>query len=117
MRQKIYRDKHGIDAWDQQNGLRCFVHLLNSSQYLAVTGRKPPQKPPTSFDYTNSGLPWFEYYSDNESLAGAERLGKLTSLAAKSIEKGQGPLADNEAAEPLETKIIRKGNAVREGSF
>jgi len=30
MRQTIQEDDYGIDAWDQQHGLRCFIHLANS---------------------------------------------------------------------------------------
>jgi hypothetical protein len=56
MRQEIYDDKYGVDAWDQSAGSRCFVHLLNSLGYLEVTGQRPPQPPPTAADYTRAGL-------------------------------------------------------------
>ncbi len=117
MRQQIYEDEYGIDAWDQDNGFRCFIHLANSAQYLAITGHQPPHKPPTANDYTSAGLPWFDYYSDSKVLSGSDKLGKLTSVAAKVIEKGKGLLPDNEPVHPKTVKIISKGNVVRDGKF
>ncbi|WP_419601349.1 hypothetical protein [Thiolapillus sp.] len=117
MRQQIYEDEYGIDAWDQDNGFRCFVHLVNSAQYLAITEHQPPHKPPTARDYTSAGLPWFDYYSDSKALTGSDTLGKLTSVAAKVIEKGKGPLPDNEPVHPKTVKMISKGNVVRDGEF
>lgn len=60
MRQEIYEDDYGLEAWDQEQGFRCFVHLANSEQYQAITGHAPPHKPPTVGDYTEAGLPWFD---------------------------------------------------------
>ena len=117
MRQEIYEDEYGIDAWDQDNGFRCFIHLANSEQYLAITGHQPLHTPPTAKDYTSAGLPWFDYYSDSKALAGSDTLGKLTSVAAKVIEKGKGLLPDNEPVHPKTVKIISKGNVVRDGEF
>lgn len=117
MRQEIYEDEYGIDAWDQDNGFRCFVHLTNSAQYLAITGNQPPHTPPTANDYTSAGLPWFDYYSDSKALTGSDTLGRLTSVAAKVIEKGKGLLPDNEPVHPKTIKIISKGNVVRDGEF
>ena len=117
MRQEIYEDEYGIDAWDQDNGFRCFVHLANSAQYLAITGHQPPHTPPTAKDYTSAGLPWFDYYSDSKALTGSDTLGKLTSVAAKVIEKGKGLLPNNEPVHPKTVKMISKGNVVRDGEF
>ena len=104
MRQKIYEDKYGIDAWDLNSGLRCFIHLANSEQYQTITGYLPPHKPPTADDYTSAGLPWFDYYDDGKALSGSDTLRKLTSVAAKVIEKGNGLLPDNE---PVQPKLLR----------
>jgi len=117
MRQKIYEDETGIDAWDQDNGYRCFIHLANSEQYLAIKGHQPPHKPPTAGDYTSAGLPWFDYYDDSKALSGSETLSKLTSVASKAIEKGNGLLPDNDPVQPKTVKIISKGNVVRDGEF
>ena len=117
MRQQIYEDHYGIEAWDQDNGSRCFTHLLNSAQYMAITGKQPPHKPPTATDYTSAGLPWFDYYDDSKALAGSDKLSKLTSVAAKVIEKGKGPLPDNDPVQPKLVKDLHVGTAVRGGEF
>jgi hypothetical protein len=38
MRQEIYKDPHGLDAWDKTQTARCFVHLANSAVYRQITG-------------------------------------------------------------------------------
>lgn len=117
MRQEIHEDDYGIDAWDQTQGARCFVHLANSAQYQAITGRRPPHKPPSARDYTRAGLPWFDYYSDGEALAGSGLLSKLSSLAAKVIEKGNPPLTDNGPVQPEVVRPLGKARMVREEDF
>ena len=100
MRQEIYEDEHGIDAWSSTSS-RCFVHLLNSVRFLAVTGAAPPEEPPTAADYSNAGLPWFDYYGgDKAALGGAKQLAGLQSVAAKSWQKGAGAVSGNEPATP-----------------
>lgn len=117
MRQEIFEDEYGIDAWDQDNGYRCFIHLANSEQYQAITGHPPPHQPATAKDYTSAELPWFDYYNDSKALPGVDTLGKLISVAAKVIEKGQGPLPNNDPVQPKIIKAIGKGNMVRDGQF
>ena len=91
--------------------------MANSEQYLAITGHRPPHKPPTAGDYTSAGLPWFDYYDDSKVLPGADTLSKLTSVAAKVIENGKGLLPDNDPVQPRTVKVICKGNVVRDGEF
>ena len=117
MRQKIVEDKFGLDVWDQENGLRCFIHLANSEQYRAITGHRPPHTPPSAKQYTDAGLPWFDYYDDQPALAGSVALGKLTSLAAMTIQKGKSLLGDNQPVEPKIIKQVRRGKTVRDGDF
>ena len=117
MRQTISEDKYGIDAWDQDNDRRCFIHLANSVQYQAITGHRPPHRPATAKEYTNAGLPWFDYYDDSKALPGSDALSKLTSVAAKVIEKGKGHLPDNDPVQPGIIKIVSKENVVRDGDF
>jgi hypothetical protein len=118
MRQEIYDDEHGVEAWDQTAGSRCFVHLLNSLGYLAVTGHQPPQPPPTAADYTRAGLPWVEYFdAEREALEGAVKLAGLDSVAAMSIKKGAGVIADNGPIGTPKVKPLGPVGAVREGEF
>lgn len=117
MRQEIYEDKYGIDAWDQDHGLRCYVHLANSEQYQAITGHNPPHQPPTAKNYTQAGLPWFDYYGDGEALGGSDALSKLTSVAAKFIEKSKSVLPGNDPVQTKNVKKLGKSNVVRCGKF
>ena len=116
MRQEIYEDKYGFDAWDTSTRSRCFVHILNSVQLLAVTGCEPPRRPPTARKYTNAGLPWFDYYGgDLSALEGAKKLAGLDSVAVKKLKKGEGFLQDNDPVEPVVKQL--GGVRVREGEF
>jgi hypothetical protein len=116
MRQEIYRDRYGIDAWDQDHGYRCFIHLANSVVYREITGQAPPHRPFTAKEYTDAGLPWFEYYGDGEALEGAPTLGGLLSLGAKIVGLGKELLKDNEPVQPKMVRSLGVGK-VRDGSF
>jgi hypothetical protein len=117
MRQEINDDSHGVDVWDQENGLRCFVHLVNSAVYTEITGTAPPHKPPTAKEYTAAGLPWFKFYSDAATIGGSKALGGLTSIGAKIVQKTGQPLQNNESVTPVKVKPIGNSNTVRQGHF
>lgn len=88
MNQEIYRDRFGLDAWDQNQGNRCFVTMANSMQWMAITGERPPTRPPTARQYAEAGLPWFLHYDrDREAMAGAERLAALESVPEPAQEE------------------------------
>jgi len=100
MRQEIYDDRYGLDAWDQRHSSRCFVTIANSAVWTAVTGERPPTEPPTAKEYTKRGLPWFDYYGgDAEAVEGAEKFAKLVSVATMGKQKGETPLPENESVD------------------
>ena len=118
MRQEIYEDEHGIDAWDTSIVSRCFVHIVNSAQFFHLTGCQPPGIPATAQDYTNAGLPWFDYYGgDLKALKGAKKLAGLDSVAAVKLKKGRGFLSDNDPVTPAVVKNELNRSMVREGVF
>lgn len=117
MRQEIYEDEYGLDAWDMSHSARCFIHLANSEMYQIVTGHMPPHRPPTAKEYTEAGLPWFDYYSDAKALPGSQVLSTLTSVAAKLIAKGQSPMKDNDPVRPRVVRELGDRARVREGEF
>lgn len=119
MRQDIYEDPHGFDAWELSASSRCFVHILNSFQYLQVTHEEPPTVPPTAEDYTDAGLPWFDYHeAELEALASPTKLSKLKSVAAIKAAEGADGLPDNESVSPTHVvKLSKHGPVVREGDF
>ena len=119
MEQEIYDDPYDLDAWDQRHASRCFVSIVNSAQWMAMTGEPPPTSPPTAQRYTEMGLPWFDYYGgDAQAVAGAKKFKKIASVAQVAEEKGQTPLPDNETIDVTHT--IKLGNhrarRVREGA-
>ena len=117
MRQEVYSDDYGFDAWDRSVCSRCFVHVLNSVQFFQVSGVAPPARPPTAREYTEAGLPWFEYYGgDRAALDGATKLASLDSVAATRLKKDGGLLADNDAVQPAVVTRVHRAR-VREGEF
>jgi hypothetical protein len=101
MRQQIYADRYGFDAWDQGVSSRCFVTLVDAVHWREVTGLAPPSRPPTAADYGKAGLPWFDYYAaDRETLAGAPELALVKSVAEIAEEKGDDSLDPEGGVEP-----------------
>jgi hypothetical protein len=120
MTQQIYDDPYGLDAWDQSVSSRCFVTLVDAVQWCEITGASPPTKPVTASDYTEAGLPWFDYYAaDLGTLAGAAELTAVKSVTEMAQEKGDDPLGAQEAVDPklvikLGPKPIGQPRPVRE---
>ena len=118
MKQEIYDDPYGLYAWDQEHPSRCFVTIVNSTQWMSITGEPPPTRPPTSRQYTDAGLPWFDYYGgDAEVISGTEKLAGIKSVAQIADEKGD-ELPGNEPVEV--SNVVKVGgtraNQVREFS-
>jgi hypothetical protein len=86
LKQPIYRDPYGIDAWDQSVACRCFVTLANAPQWEEITGQRPPTKPPTAKDYAEIGLPWFDYYGADQALPGSPELVRVASVEETAAE-------------------------------
>ena len=80
--QEIYEDEFGIEVWDTSAGARCFIHLVNSTQYSEVTGEPTPHRPITKNEYLKAGIPWFESYKEAPALHGGkfDLLRKLRSV-------------------------------------
>ena len=117
MRQEIYEDDYGIDAWETEAYSRCFVHILNSVAFFHVTGQSPPQQSPTAWEYTEAGLPWFDYFdAELTALEGAKELAKLESVGAKQGRRGGRPTPLDL---PVREALVRKTgrDRVREGAF
>ncbi|MCY3785069.1 MAG: hypothetical protein OXG79_14975 [Chloroflexi bacterium] len=114
MRQEIYEDEYGLDAWDQRHASRCFVTIANSTQWMALTGERPPTDPPKARDYTEAGLPWFDYYGgDLKALEETEKMRGFVSLAQLGSQKGQTPLPDNESMDAANVVTLRAASATQ----
>jgi hypothetical protein len=117
VKQKIFKDENGIEAWDQRYASRCFVHIVNSRDYASITGSIPPHRPIRCGDYEAAGLPWYDYYSDNSAVRGSAFLKRLKSVRAM-IGKPDGHLDMGEKmAKPKLLKVINKRSMVKDGKF
>lgn len=117
MRQEIYEDEFGLDAWDQRHASRCFVTIANSVQWMSLTGERPPTEPPTASAYTSAGLPWFDYFGgDLTALAETEKLRGIASVAEMGAANGESPLPENKSVDVDRViPLRRKGSSqVRE---
>lgn len=65
IKQNITPDKHGVDAWDQSNPDRLFVHLVNAEMWKQITGEYPPATPIDRGMYNRFNIPWFDIYDDH----------------------------------------------------
>ncbi len=121
MRQEIYDDEYDFEDWDLRHKSRCFVHIANSMVWRAVTGDEPPTVPPTAKEYRAAGIPWFNYYAEDQTaVEGSKILQKVKSVAQLGKKKGDVPLPDNHPVEIDKVVELRKGlkqSQVREGVF
>lgn len=109
MKQEIYADPHDFDVWDQRHGSRCFVTIANAAQWIAITGEKPPTRPPSAKTYTEAGLPWFDYYGgDAEAVAGAEKFKHLGSVAGLAKQNGESPAPEDETMNVGNTVVLAR---------
>ena len=90
---------------------------MNTDEYHSVTGKEPPNYPFSAEMYNAAGLPWFDFYSDNSSLDGADDLKNLKSVGAKTIEDTGYSLDNNSSFREKNIKKIRKPKFVREERF
>lgn len=97
MKQKIYPDPYGIDAWDQGQHTRVFVHIVNSSMWREITGEEPPATPVTAKSYADAGLPWFDLYDEGAStIAPTSTLKGVKSVKQLDQQKSTVPLQDDQ---------------------
>jgi hypothetical protein len=121
MRQEIYDDPCSIHDWDTEHRSRCFIHLVNSLTWKAITSENPPTKPPTAKDYTKAGYPWFDYYdAEQRAVNGSSTLAALKTVLQMGQEKRQSPLSENESVSVTNLVNLRAGlksDQVRESNL
>ena len=76
-------------------------------------------KPPTAKEYSDRGLPWFDYYAEVPAVDGGGALGKsLKSVAQVSVEKGDALFSEEKSVVPAVVRGVgpaqRSGGRVRE---
>lgn len=111
MRQDIYPDPYGVDAWDQSAASRCFVHLIDAAQWADISGSPAPTEPPSQQDYSNRGLPWFDYYAPEKGAISGSKL--LAGLKSWGSIYGKGPgAAAAKAGQPIQLGTVARGSGV-----
>lgn len=82
MRQVIHPAPFKIEDWDIAAADRVFVTMLHAKDWKSITGAAAPNQPPTAKEYSDAGLPWFEYYGkDQSALSGSAKLAGVRSVA------------------------------------
>jgi hypothetical protein len=99
--QKILKDPHGLDAWDDEHFDTLIVHVLNSAQHEAVTGRPAPASIVSARTYTEHGFPWFRHYEEDapdvppsETLAALSSLAQIVSVAEERVDVPDSGIID-----------------------
>jgi hypothetical protein len=117
LRQKIYPDPYGIDAWDQKNYGRAFVHIVNSAQFADITGAAPPPTPIDAEVYTKHGLPWFDLYDEGAGdLAPSPALIGVKTIAERDAEREIPAAQDSFDVPADQIEQIHRRDAQREAS-
>jgi hypothetical protein len=121
MRQEIYNDPYSIHDWDTERGSRCFIHLVNSTTWQAITGQRPPSSPPAAAQYSQAGYPWFDYYdAEAKAVRGSKVLAAVKSVFTKGQEKAAAPLPENASVSVTNLVHIKSDlqrGQVREGEW
>jgi hypothetical protein len=120
MKQQVFKDRHGLEAWDTEHTSKFFVHLVNSMAWQMITGKEPPTVPLTAKEYTARGFPWFEYYEEKPALKPTSEMEAIKPI--KDMPGGKHMLPENESVEPKNIKEIppkkeKNPHEVREGKF
>ena len=97
MRQTIYPDRFRSEDWDLAAADRVFVNLVHAKDWKSITGAAAPSEPPTAAAYSKAGLPWFDYYGqDQDGLVGGGALSKLKSIGSLFANKVGVPLPNSQ---------------------
>lgn len=108
MTQKIYPDPHGIEAWDQDNYGRVFVHIVNSVLWTEITGEPPPPSPVTAQSYTQAGYPWYKIYDEGRGdVAPPQVLAQVKSVKQMDQEHGFVGV-DDDSSVPVPSAQVKK---------
>ena len=107
MRQEITADRFGVPAWNSMLTSRCYVHLCLAEEWRRLTGEDCPTQPPTAQDYTESGMPWFDFDNGEEPVTGSTPLSSVKSVNDLVVDKTGLDLADNESVTPTFVHLVK----------
>lgn len=123
IRQKLYPDPHGREAWDPEDRGRAEILLLDSRRFAELAGTPPPPTPVDAAAYAAAGLPWFDLY--DESAAALAPAGGPPPWTVRDRDRERGEAAAEErppGVDPDRVVTLRRRGpaparrAVREGT-
>lgn len=107
IRQKVYCDPHGMKSWDIHQRTSIRVHLVNSGDYVALTGCPAPPTPVSAAIYTERGFPWFDLYDEIvPHVDPTDTLARILSVRAKDEVAGK-PAGEEERTADIHLRQIR----------
>ena len=80
LRQPIYQDPYGADAWDTDTSHRCFVTIVNSDQWRLITHQSPPHRRLKAHHYRKHRIPWYDVYDEPSVLRPTRLLMRIESI-------------------------------------
>ena len=118
MRQKVYPDPHGVDAWDPDSRVTVSVHIADSRHYREITEEDPPPTPIDAATYIKHGLPWFHLYDEERGdIDPSDRLAGATTIAARDAERdAEGAGTESVDIPPPQVRKIPRGPTHEPGS-
>ncbi len=107
IRQEIVEDYYGAETWDEDYRGKVYIRIVNSVMFKLITGKDAPPSPISAKEYTEAGLPWFDYYDENvPAVLPSNVLASIKPIAALDRLKGQR--ADNRDVLRISPEQIRR---------
>jgi hypothetical protein len=104
--QRLYEDKHGLEAWQREPVAQLCVYVVNSELYRDLTGKPAPPSSVSAADYTAAGFPWFELYDESRSAIATENwLHRVKTLTQVDQTESPGPIS----IDPAQVRRVRPG--------
>ncbi|KAH3745317.1 ubiquitin multi-domain protein [Pelomyxa schiedti] len=119
MKQKIYEDTDGPDAWFQGSCMKFVVYVANSAMWRNLTGRDMPESQVTAKKYTQAGMPWFDLYDESiPALSTAPpALNAVKSVAQMDHETDSDSGMETESVEVPESQVVHLSATVPKKSW
>lgn len=105
--QNIYPDPYGHTYWDTLNYTSVRIHLVNSTDFRAITGINPPTTPVTVAEYTRFGFPWFDLYDEGKGdIEPSSELARFKTVSQIDTSLGFTPQQDDKTVEIPQEQIV-----------
>jgi hypothetical protein len=107
--QTIHRDCNSPQNWDKDLTISIPVNIVNSTEFLRITGHAPAPSPVSAALYAEAGLPFFEMYEERSGISGT--FGKVKSVNEIDQERSLASGADA-FVQPTLVKLNGRGRRI-----